>query len=255
MNKDAIGIIDVGMESFFLLPALSKAFKRERFVYINDLKNEPYEGKTPDAIMSCVQKNIMRLQEQNIKLLIVGSDVIWEYCQTYLQTLKIPIINIVDTLINYVNEKFEQKNICLLAKNSVLEANLYQKNIKYNHLYSLPSDELEAIINNNMTKTTKAFYTAKVVLLQSIKKDVDVVITSSPFLNLMKIEIEEYLKGAEITNVADIWIENIKASGISFHDKKRGGIVVVGNVDKKTFKQAIVGKEFSFQYRNQEEQK
>jgi glutamate racemase len=248
MIKDAIGILDMGMETLPFVYILSKIFRRERFVYANDLKNQPYEGQSPESIMNYVKTNMERLLSQNLKLVIVGSDVIFEYTQAYLQSLSIPVINVVDTLIDYVNTNYEQKNIVLLAKNSVLEANLYQKNIKYNHLYSLPSDELESIIMNKLTKTTKAFYTAKETLAPAIKKEVDIVITSSPFLTLMKIELEEYLKLAEITDLGEIFAQKIKESGCTFYDKKRGSITILGTTSKRHFQNFFIGPVFKYKY-------
>ncbi|HPN61261.1 MAG TPA: hypothetical protein PLO88_03890, partial [Bacilli bacterium] len=241
MIKEAIGILDMGMESFPLLFPLSKTFKYERFVYANDLLNQPYEGLEPEAIVGFVKENVERLQKQNLKLLIVGSDVIWEYAQDFLKTLSIPVFNIVDTLIEYINNHYEQKNMVLLAKNSILEANLYQKNFKYNHLYSLPSDELEAIVLNKMTKTTQSFYVAKTSLLPALKKEVDIIITSTPLLRLVKTEIDEYLRGAEITDVLAIWEDKIKSSGLVLYEKGRGRIEVLGNVPKKQWIQQTVG--------------
>ncbi|MGD9886560.1 MAG: hypothetical protein AB7T03_01200 [Bacilli bacterium] len=248
MIKDAIGLLDMGMESFPLLPFLSKTFKHERFIYINDLLNQPYEGKTKELIIGFVQKNVARLQKEPLKLLIVGSDIIWEYAQDFLKTLTIPVINIVDLLIEHINLNYEQKNMVLLAKNSVLEANLYQKNIKYNRLYSIPSDELEAIVLNKKTKTTKSFYTAKETLLPALKKEVDIIITSTPLLMLVKTEIEEYLRLAETTNLLTILEDKIKASEVNFNLKGRGRIDVLGYVSKKQFANYFIGQPFSFKY-------
>ncbi|MGD9605236.1 MAG: hypothetical protein AB7V00_03640 [Bacilli bacterium] len=248
MIKEAIGLLDIGMESFPVLYFLSKTFKHERFIYVNDLDNMPYEGQKPEVILGFVQKNMKRMLEQPIKLLIVGSDVIWEYAQDYLKSLEIPVINIVDSLIDHVNEHYEQKNIVLLAKNAVLEANIYQKNIKYNHLYSLPSDELEAVVLNHITKTSKSFYTAKETLLPAIRKEIDVVLTSTPLLMLVRTEMEEYLRGAEITDLVVIWEEKIKNSGCNLDEKGRGRVEVLGTTTKKHFKNSIIGPNLTFKY-------
>jgi glutamate racemase len=246
MIKDAIGILDMGMESFNILPILTKKFKHERFVYANDLPNQPYEGKNEPEILELVKVNVEKLLRENIKLLVVSSDVIIEHCLDYLLTLPIPVIDLVSTLIDYVNLKYEQKNIVLLAKNSILEANLYQKNFKYNHLYSCPSDELESIIRNRMTKTTKSFYTAKEILLPAIKKDVDVIVTSTPDLMLMKIEMGEYLKGSEITNIGEIIADKITEAEIKFNDKGRGKIQVLTKTSKKAFRTYLYGEKFPY---------
>ena len=142
MNKLPIGIIDINVDGLYILNTLCNEFKNEDFLYINDLKNDPYEGKEPEVILNYVKKNVEKLLSQNIKLLIVINDSIIEYCSDYLSTLNIPIINIQKVIIDYVNKNFEQKNLILCAKDYILKANLYQKNFNYNHIYNIPSDNL-----------------------------------------------------------------------------------------------------------------
>lgn len=48
----------------------------------------------------------------------------------------------------------------------------------------------------------------------------------------MKTEIDEYLRGAEITDVLAIWEDKIKSSGLVLYEKGRGRIEVLGNVPK-----------------------
>ena len=145
MNKRPIGIIDINVDGLYILNSLAKEFKNEDFIYINDIKNFPYEGREQEEIVKLVTENVEKLLKQNIKMLVVISDTIIEYCFDYLQTLNIPVINIVQSIINYVNKNHEQKNLVLLAKSYILKANLYQKNFNYNHMYNIASDELENI--------------------------------------------------------------------------------------------------------------
>ena len=145
MNKRPIGIIDINVDGLYILNSLTKEFKNEDFIYINDIKNYPYEGREQEEIVKFVTENVEKLLEQNIKMLVVISDTIIEYCLDYLQTLNIPVINIVQSIINYVNKNYEQKNLALLAKSYILKANLYQKNFNYNHMYNIASEELPDI--------------------------------------------------------------------------------------------------------------
>ncbi|HPB49285.1 MAG TPA: hypothetical protein PK334_03160, partial [Bacilli bacterium] len=132
MNKLAIGILDSGYEGLTLFEELVREYRYESFLYINDIQNMPYEGKKAEDIQKAVQKNIDSLLSQGIKLLLVVSDIIVEHCQGLLNSLEIPVINIVNSIIEYVNTNFEQKDLILLIKQEVIKANLYQKNFRYN---------------------------------------------------------------------------------------------------------------------------
>ena len=257
MIKDAIGILDMGIESFNILSTLSQEFKYERFVYINDLKNYPYEGKKEEDILAYVKANVEVLLKEGIKLLIVSSDTIIEYCSDYLSSLKIPTLQLVSTLIDYVNQNYEQKNIVLLAKNAIIEANLYQKNFKYNHLYNIACDDLENIINSKLIKTSKSFSKTKETFKSVIKRDVNIVVTSSPYLLNLKTEILEYLKIDEITDLGEIFAQKIREQKLPLYDKGKGKITIISNIEKKEFKIRTYWSKLKYQYLylNKEEQK
>lgn len=237
MIKDAIGILDVGFEGFNVLDVLAKNFKNERFIYINDIKRFPYTNRSESEVIELVKSNVEFLQSQNIKLLIVTSDIIVDYAKSYLDSLNIPVIDVVSLLIEYVNDNYEQKNIVLLAKNAIIEANIYQKNFKYNRLYNIPSDELEEIINENYLKTSKSFIKTKESFKNLIRRDIDVIVASSPYLLFLKTEITEFVNYGEITDCGSIIVSKLKNEFFNFNQKGRGFIKVYSNIEKKEFKE------------------
>lgn len=250
MMKEAIGILDMGTEAFSILDPLMKEFRHERFVYFSDLFHLPYSARTDQDVTEIVRNNTGRLLEENLKLLIVASDVISEKMGSYFASLPVPVLNIVDVLMEYVTENYEQKNLVLLAKNSILEANIYQKNFKYNRLYNIASDELEAMINAKMIKTAKSFYTTREIMKSTIKKDIDLIITSSPFLITLKTEMAEYLKFGEITDVGKIFVQKIRDEVFDLSEKGTGELLVLSNVPKKQFKNLVYWSDLPYKYQN-----
>ena len=253
MNKMPIGIIDVSVDGLYILNPLTKDFKNEDFIYINDIKNFPYEGKDVDVINKYVKANIDRLINLNVKMLIVISDTIVEYCNEYLQTLKIPVINIVQSIIKYTNENYEQKNIVFCAKSYILKANLYQKFINYNHLYNVSSDELESIIIENKLKTSKAFSVSESTFKVVSKKDCDVLVITSPWIELLKIEISEFLDVDEMIKLGEVVANEIRKLNLGTNSRGKGKITIVSNIDKKEFKSMT--KWFNLKYKYLEESK
>jgi len=236
MIKEAIGILDSGVEGFNILGNLVNKFKHENFIYINDLKHYPYSNLTETEALDLIKDNVERLLKQNIKLLIVTSDIIMDIAYDYFDTLSILVLDIVSLYIDYINENYEQKNIALFARGEVLEANLYQKNFKYNRLYNIPSDELEKFIMNKGLKTSQSFMKTEETFKQLKGKGLDVIIASSPYLILLKTEIEEYLKFDEITDFGMIVQNKIYNEFMDLNIKGKGEVTVLGNVEKSKFK-------------------
>lgn len=247
MNKRPIGIIDINVDGLYILNSLTKEFKNEDFIYINDIKNYPYEGREQEEIVKFVTENVEKLLEQNIKMLVVISDTIIEYCLDYLQTLNIPVINIVQSIINYVNKNYEQKNLALLAKSYILKANLYQKNFNYNHMYNIASEELENMIIENKMKTSKSFKASFETFKNSPKKEYNLLIITAPWLELLKIEILEYLEVDEFIKLGNVLSEDIKNANSECYNRGKGKITILSKIDKKEF--ADLTKWFNLKYK------
>lgn len=255
MVKEAIGIIDAGFEGLNILFTLSKNLKHERFIYMNDIKNYPYINLSEEEVLDIIKKNIDLLIDRGIKLLIVASDTIVEYASEYLTTLSVPVLNIVNTLIDYVNVNYEQKNMVLFAKSEIIEANIYQKFFKYNRLYNIPSNDLEEIINQKMVKTSESFSQTLETFKALLRKDIDVIITSSPYLINLKTEITEYLTVNEITDVGEIFANKIKDEFYNLNEKGRSSRLVISNIPKKEFMKHAYWVKEKYQYENLEVKK
>ncbi|NLD27114.1 MAG: hypothetical protein GX661_07120 [Acholeplasmataceae bacterium] len=249
MVKDAIGIIDLGLEGFSIAKAFAHIFRREHIIYYSDLQHDSYLNITENEVQEIVKTGIQNLLASKIKLLIVASDLIIDLAAPALEGLSIPVVNPVQVLIDYLNVKYEQKNIVLLAKNEILQANLYQKNIKYNRLYNIPSNELEAVINERMIKTSRSFYTIREHFKPILKKEIDVIVTSSPYLINLRTEMAEYVKFEEITDVGMILADKIRKENIvAFNEKGKGGFTVRSHLSKKEFGRCVYWAECKYHY-------
>ena len=98
MFKDAIGILDCGVEGFNILEVLTQRFKHENFVYVGDVKNNPYYNLSSDNVKELIRKNLEILKNENVKLIIVTSDVICDLGKEELEKL--------NELLTFLGEKF-----------------------------------------------------------------------------------------------------------------------------------------------------
>jgi len=157
-----------------------------------------------------VSENINYLLSKDVNVIVIVSDSIIEYCEDLISEIKIPIVNIVDECINYVNENYEYKNLGFLATSSIIEANIYQKNFRYNHLYNMYGDNLKQLIRNQLVKTTETFQEAKTVIAPVYKKDLDLIIPSLINYLMVKTEINEFLKDVDIVPIDKVICDKIK---------------------------------------------
>lgn len=237
MKKMPIGILDEGVQGLCILEKLITNYKNEDFIYINDIKNSPYEEKDKEKVLEYVTENVKKLLECNIKLLIVISDTIIECCEEYFSTLKIPVISIVQSIVDYVNTYYEQKNLILCAKSFILKANLYQKNIKYNRMYNIESEELEKVLINNKCKTSSSFKASENTFKNVNQKGCDLLVITAPWLEMLRIEIFEFLEVDKMIRLDEVISEEIKKKNIIQYSRGKGKVSVFSNVDLKKFKE------------------
>ena len=209
INKK-IGVLDMNIDNIYSLNKIREIFKSEDIYYINDTEIETFDEMDVKDIHDHVTENINYLLAKEVDVLVVVSDSIIEYCLDLFENINIPVVNIVDECINYVNENYEYKNLGFLATTSIVEANIYQKNFRYNHLYSMNGDNLKLLIRNQLVKTTETFQEAKNVIAHVYKKDLDLIIPSLINYLMVKTEINEFLKDVDIVPIDEIICDKIR---------------------------------------------
>lgn len=223
MKKSPIGIIDMNSNNLAFLNELNKEFKNESFIYVNDMDYLDYEGLSVDKIRKRVNDNFLFLLKNHVKLIVVVSNTIVEYCSDMFDEIRVPVINIVDTITNYINEKYEHKNMVLLASQNIINANIYQKNISYNHLYSIPCNRLDETIINYRVKTNNSFVATRDSFKTVMTKDVDIIIPTHFNLMLIKTEIAEYMKESLLIDINSLFIDKIKAALLALENLSTKG--------------------------------
>ncbi|MDD3382733.1 MAG: hypothetical protein PHT83_04470, partial [Bacilli bacterium] len=181
MLKEPIGILDMGIEGVAVLETLTKNFPNENFVYTNDFIHFPYEGYKKEEVLSFVNEKVELLNTYNPKFIIIVSDTIFDICHEEFKN-KEEIIFSVPSIIQFINSKYSYKSLLLLARKSIIEANLYQKFFKYSQLTSLASDTIESILNKGNVKISETFEEIENISLLMQKKEIDLIIPSAPFL-------------------------------------------------------------------------
>ena len=204
-----IGVLDLNTDNIYVLNSIRNKFINDDIYYVNGLNIDNIDEMDVEELKRSVSKSIEYLLSKNVDVLLVASDSVIEFCEDLITELEVPVINIINETINYVNEQYEYKNIGFLSTNSMIEANIYQKNIRYNHLYTMIGDDLKKLILNQLVKTTESFQETKNVVVSIYKKDVDIIIPSLVNFLTVKTEIFEYIKDAQILPLDEILVNCI----------------------------------------------
>lgn len=234
MKKQPIGILDGGFEGISIFNKLVKDYPHETFIYTNDSDNYPYEGQDEKDIINSLKKTIKILTDYNVSMILVVNNSIVEHGETLFEKIEVPFIKFSDFIIDYVNNNFEHKNVALLAKQYIIKANIYQKNIHYNHLYSITSDELDEVIASHNVKTAKSFAAMRNAASQVKGKEYSALIVTDSYLNEFRIEFNEYLDCKDIINVSEV-VSNGMKDKFNNEVKSYQRSFIVSKLEKKDF--------------------
>lgn len=209
-NSTPIGLLDGGFEGINIFNELTRKYSAQSFIYINDAKFFNGDISDTEELNLHIKANIDCLLNKGVKIIICLSYELMILCKELFDSSNFIIYYLSNNLIEYVNNKYEHKNIAFLAKESILKENIFQKDFKYNHLYNIPCDDLEKLIMNKQTKTALSFETVKNVCKNAMNKQLDAIVFLDSILSYLKIEFKEYITYKEIVDLSEIAILKIK---------------------------------------------
>lgn len=209
-NSTPIGLLDGGFEGINIFNELTRKYPAQSFIYINDAKFFNGDISDTEELNLHIKANIDCLLNKGVKIIICLSYELMILCKELFDNSNFIIYYLSNNLIEYVNNKYEHKNIAFFAKESILKENIFQKDFKYNHLYNIPCDDLEKLIMNKQTKTALSFETVKNVCKNAMNKQLDAIVFLDSILSYLKIEFKEYITYKEIVDLSEIAILKIK---------------------------------------------
>lgn len=230
-------MIDSGVGGFSILSMLQKKYPFENFVYILDHAHFPYGNKTEEELELVLQENLRLAREQDAKLIILACNTL---SALFMQKLRDEqdVIAIIEPTISFVNQNYEGKDILLLATPFTIDASVYQKNLKSNHLYSVACSTFATLVEEEQLKTPKSFKETTKVLKSYTKKNVDVILSACTHFGFLKTELQELFPNSEfVTNsmaVSEVITEKL---GTDLYDKKSSKTKFITSLSKAEIKQ------------------
>lgn len=90
-----IGIFDSGVGGLSVANAIEKAYSSYDIVYVNDRKNVPYGGKTPEVLLSLVTPILQKLAQDGCEVIVIACNTVTTTLITQLrEIIPVPLIGI-----------------------------------------------------------------------------------------------------------------------------------------------------------------
>jgi len=213
-----IGIFDSGIGGLTVANAIRKILPNEQIIYFGDTAHMPYGDKSPEAIKFYSLKIAKFLLDKNCKLILIACNTASAHAYHELVHFlgdKVPIINVIDPVVNAMISKGKYKKIGVIGTKSTIRSDIYAKKFKLIdqniEISSLATPLLapmieEGFFNNNISNTVINSY------LNSPKlKKIDSLILACTHYPLIKPEISSFYGGkVDIVNTAEIVAEDLK---------------------------------------------
>ena len=202
MNKP-IGIFDSGIGGLTVAHAVTKLLPNETIVYFGDTAHLPYGDKSPNLIHSFV-KGITQflISEKQCKTVVIACNTASATSYNYLRDQfkgEIPIINVIDPIIEAVVANKAHKKIGLIATKTTIESGVYQEKMKRRNpeikMEVLPTPLLAPMIEEGFSQDKISKTVIENYLSNPKFKGIDALILGCTHYVLIKDEINSFFKG------------------------------------------------------------
>ena len=134
LTKDSrpIGVFDSGIGGLTVLKELALQFPQENFLYLGDTARLPYGSKSPQTIRKYSEQNILFLERQNVKAIVIA-------CNTASSQLTekefdgLPIYNVIEPGSQRALEVSSSGRIGVLGTRATVNSQAYRKKILEYH--------------------------------------------------------------------------------------------------------------------------
>ena len=198
MKNASIGIFDSGIGGLTIAHSIKEKMPNESIIYFGDTKHLPYGEKSNSAIQDFSESITKFLLQQNCKAIVIAcnsaSSVAYKKVKKI--TGSVPVFNVIDPVVNYVNKNCNNCNIGIIGTKATIQSNIYSEKIIENNknqkVHSLATPLLapmieEGFINEEISRTIIQNY-----LKNPILENIDSLILACTHYPLIQEEIQQY---------------------------------------------------------------
>lgn len=209
-----IGVFDSGVGGLTVARAIKNILPNETIYYIGDTANLPYGEKSTEQIQSYVKRIADILVQQGCKVIVIACSTATAAAATMLQEYvgnEIPIINVIDPIVRYVQQNHAGKTLGLIATQYTVEAATYVRKLQEIkadvQLKCLPTPLLVPMIEADRFD----MQVLNEYLSNPALKDIEGLILGCTHYWIIKNQIKNYFKGSlEIINGAQLLAEQLQ---------------------------------------------
>lgn len=130
MDNRAIGIFDSGVGGLTVFTEIRKRLFNESVIYLGDTENFPYGDKSKEEIIEYSIKNVERLIEKQVKIIVVACGTATSQAIDILKNkFTIPIIGIIEPTIEYVKSQ-GYKQVGVIATEGTIRSGKWEEQLK-----------------------------------------------------------------------------------------------------------------------------
>ena len=227
-----IGLFDSGIGGLTIAKSLKDLLPKESIVYYGDTKHFPYGEKTSEEIISYVDNICKILLKYNCKIIIIACNTAYAASHNHLKEIvgkKIPIVNVIEPMIEYIKHNHSKNKIGLIATNKTIHSNIYNDKIlkcKSLKKFSALATPLLApmIENGEISNEEKTNSILKNYLENDILKDIETLILGCTHYyyikNLIKNFYSKEIKILDASKMAALSAKSILEEKGLLNDKK-----------------------------------
>lgn len=248
-----IGLFDSGSGGLTIAKSLKELLPLESIVYFGDIKHFPYGEKTSEKIISYVDKIFKVLLEYDCKLIIIACNTAYAASYKHLDKINkdIPIVNVIDPMIEYIRNDQSEDKIGLIATNKTIHSDIYnEKIIKCNtskKISSIPTPLLAPMIEKGeIEDITKTNAIIESYLNNDALKDIDTLVLGCTHYYLIKDRIKNFynhkIKILDASRMAANSAKKILEKSKNLSDEKKHKDIFIVSRLTKSFEKLV--KEF-----------
>ncbi len=217
-SNQPIGIFDSGIGGLTVASAIHKLLPKEQLIYFGDTAHLPYGDKSPEAIKFYSLKIGKFLLDQNCKIIVIACNTASSHAYHELVHFlgdKIPIINVIDPVVDFIARGDEFKQIGVIGTKSTIKSDVYARKLAkrspQKKVFSLATPLLAPMIEEGFYNNTISHTVIENYLSSDELKTIDSLVLACTHYPLIQKEIDDFLGGkVAILNTATLVAEYIK---------------------------------------------
>jgi glutamate racemase len=198
LSTAPIGIFDSGMGGLTIVKAINNLLPNENIIYFGDTQHNPWGDKSKEAIKNYAIKICDVLLDHGCKAIVIAcntaSAVAYKEIQQH--TKNIPIINVIDPVVDFIWQQFNNKTIGLIGTKQTISSNNYLEKIQAKttsiKIRALATPLLVPLIEEGMATTLPAKLILHMYLANPQLQNIEALILGCTHYPLLREQIQDF---------------------------------------------------------------